>query len=112
MTIRRLGFVLMIALAAAATWAAPAPPFRPNRYADREALLLLKRDLAEQRLELVDFEQEGDFWVATVLDHKARPSKRWQYVIGRSQAPSRTAAFDAVRSRFIVPDSKDTVEPD
>jgi hypothetical protein len=109
----RLGFVVMASLAAAETRAAPAPSFKPDRNADRAALALLKHDLAAQAKELVEFCQEEEFWVATVLDHQERPSKRWQYVISHRQAPTRIAAFDAVRRRFIVVNAGTAeVEPD
>jgi hypothetical protein len=109
----RLGFVVMAALAAAQMQAAPAPHFRPDRNPDRAALTLLKHDLAVQGKELVEFWQEEEFWIVTVLDHRERPSKRWIYVISQRQAPTRIAAFNAIRSRFIVVDSESSgVEPD
>src|SRR5439155_21318385 len=102
---------LMAALAAARLRAGPAPSFRPNRAAERGALAQLNRDLAVQHLELVEFYQEEGFWITTVIDHRERPPRRWQYVISRKQAPTRAAAFAAIRRRFIAV-AADGIEPD
>ena len=108
----RLGVVVIVVLTASEMPAAPAPSFRPDRHADRAALVLLKRDLAAQEKELVEFGAEEEFWVATVVDHQERPSRRWQYVVAQRQAPTRVAAFEFVRRRFIADAPTSDVEPD
>src|SRR6185369_10434566 len=96
MTVRVLVLALMLATGAVAQ-AAPAPFFRPNRAAERnaeaEALARLRHDLAAHSAQLISLRLSGDYWYASILPRLGEDDRR-SYVIPLSKAPDRIAAIE------------------